>query len=560
MFWNKVKSNAPEIILLGATAFLQFFRLGIGEIISWDESLYLIRAEACVKFGAWFDQTQYAIGGLYSSTHPPLVIWLMAFTRMIFGNGVFASRLISACAGVITLFFFYKLAGRFFSRWTRLFVTVSLGTAQGFLWYSHHAQLDIPMLAFITATAYFAFRSFDEANSKMAIIAGVLYACALLTKAFQPLYLLPFLFTLPFIFRTNNGFKKLVILLCTAAIIALPWYVFMIISHSDFYSDYTGLVGSIKAGTYAKESTTHWWYYINQIIIDFPFLILAPLAVPSIIRKWKSRDTLFARISLPSTVWLVGMLLFISIFQTRMPHFVLFLFLPTALLLCVFIEQVFLLPDKRIILLSGILILFALVWSASELLRKSIREHSMPSFHYDLFLIIGVAGFAVIIIALTYKYFSSSPQGIVMLFASVLFLSAAYFRLASRSNDTFIDGAEQVGQIVHNTYNIHSLIAYHDGYPHQSYLPQLNYYSEGWLLGWDSIRTGMTKTWTEIDSLINIDTVPKSDAAIIYDGWDGFYKPKQEEIDLISRINQALQQRYKRSFHSKKYQLYWEPK
>ncbi len=561
MFWNKVKSNAPEIILLGATAFLQFFRLGIGEIISWDESLYLIRAEACVKFGAWLDQTQYAIGGLYSSTHPPLVIWLMAFTRMIFGNGVFASRMISASAAVVALYFFYKLASRFFSRWTRLFATVSLGSAQGFLWYSHHAQLDIPMFAFIVATAYFAVRAFDEADSKMAVITGVLYACALLTKAFQPLYLLPFLFALPFIFRTNGQFKKLVLLLGTAAIITLPWYIFMVISHSDFYSDYAGLVGSMKAGTYAKESTTHWWYYINQLIIDFPFLILVPLAVPSLLLKWKRRDSLSARISIAGTVWLLGMLIFVSVFQTRMPHFVLFLFLPATLVVCVCIEEVLHLPHKsRNAILSVTLLLPVILWSGSELIRKSIREHYFVSMHSEYLSILAIVVFSLIITALLYKYFLPSLPAIVFLAASLLLFFINFFRFGNHKNETYIDGVQGATDSLFHHPEIHSLIAYEDGTTHEAYLPELNYYSGGWLLGWDSNRMGTAKSWAEIDSLIKVDRVPRSDAAIIFVSWDIFYKPTQEEIDLVSRINKGLREHYKRSFQSKKYQLYWEPK
>ena len=560
LYWNKIRSKGPEIILLGATAFLQFFRLGIGEIQSWDESLYLVRAEACVKFGAWFDQTQYAIGGLYSSTHPPLVIWMMAFTRMILGNGVFVSRLISAFAGVFALYFFYKLAGRFFSRWVRLFATVLLGVAQGFLWYSHHAQLDIPMFAFIVGATYYAVLAFETSNTKSAVISGVLYGCALLTKAFQPLYLIPFLLILPYILGSKKEYKKLVILVVTAFIIAAPWYIFMMIIHPDYNSAYAGLVQSMKTGTYLRVSTKQWWYYINQIIIEFPFLILLPLIIPSLIRNWRSRDTVFARLSLMSIIWLIGMIGFVSLFQTRMPHFVLFMLLPATLVICVCIEEILNSPQKkRNILLSIILLIPAIIWSGNEYSRKSLREHFSFSLNADVVSLLLIVILSLIATAILYRYFSSSRSTVVFLVATIVLFFINFFRFADRKDEIFIDGAKQVTDSLMNLPNIHSLSVYEDGTTLESFLPQFNYYSDGWLLGWDNNRWGSIIPWTKIDSLKRVDSFPLTDASILYISRDVISKPKPEELALISGTDQFLRSKYRKCFYSKKYRLYWGP-
>src|SRR5579871_6889328 len=86
------------IVLLALACLIPFIRLGIGEIQPWDESLYAIRADACLKFGAWLDQTQFAVGGLYSAWHPPFGIWLIALSKVLLGNSTFAVRLPLACA------------------------------------------------------------------------------------------------------------------------------------------------------------------------------------------------------------------------------------------------------------------------------------------------------------------------------------------------------------------------------------------------------------------------------------------------------------------------------
>lgn len=561
MFWNKIKERAPEIILLGAAFFLQFFRLGIGEIQSWDEALYILRANACIRFGAWIDQTQYAIGGLYSSTHPPLIVWMIAFVRMIFGASVFAARIVSALSAVIVLIFFYKLAKRFFQRWTVLFATASLACAQHFLWFGHHAQLDIPMFAFIVASVYYAIRTFEEERTIFAIIAGILYGCALMSKVVQGLYLIPFILALPYIFQTGKRYSNLTTVLAIAFIVALPWHICMLVQHPNAYREYSGLIGSLKQGTYAVEVTTKWWYYINQTIVNFPVLILGLFVIPNTVKKWKAREAAANRLFIIIGIWFIGFLVFLTSFQTRMQHFSLFLLLPTSLLLCFFIEEYLKLPIRQsTIFISAVVLLSALIWSSSELLRNSIKDFSIAAMQFDLSAMIITSLLTVILFTVLYKYFRYSVQNMVLFSASLLLLAFGYYRWGSRHNETFVDGAEEVGNILLHSSQIYSLTAYHDDFPHESYLPQLNYYTNAWLIGWDKTRTGAVKTWNELDSLITIDAVPRSDAAVIYVSWDTFYKPTQEEVDLLYRINQGLSTMYGKALHSKKYQLYWDPK
>jgi hypothetical protein len=565
LFWNKIKARLPEIILLGAVGFLQFFRLGIGEFQPWDESLYLIRAEAIQKFGCWLDQTQYAIGGLYSSTHPPLAIWMMTLVRMAFGNSTFVSRSIAASCAVAAIYFFYRLASRLFSRWTALFASIALGSAQHFIWYSHHAQLDIPMFACIMAASYFAIRTYEEGSSKYAIITGMLFACALLCKAVQGLYLLPFLLALPYIFRGNKRYINLIIILGVTIIIALPWYLFIFLRHPEFAKEYTALVASMKTGTYAGTLSgvpaNQWWYYLNQTVINFPFIILGVLAIIPLVRIWKHRDMAYARMSLIVFFWFCAMIIFLSFFATRMLHFSLFLLLPTSLLIAFFIEEFLQLPVKRRKIITAVILLLAVLgWSGSELIRKGIREHAIPDLHSVYIFIVVMFICSAIFSWFLYKRFHLTSPVILLLIVSCFCVSADYYRWATREKEAYIDGANETAAMLLHTPQIHSLIAYQSGSAHEAFLPQLNYYTEGWLMGWDTTKQGTTKTWDEIDSLIKVDQAPKSDAAIIYVSWDAFYSPTEDEKEHLIRINKGLSHQYTNSLHTKKYQLYWGAK
>jgi 4-amino-4-deoxy-L-arabinose transferase-like glycosyltransferase len=562
LFWNKIKSRLPEIIIFSAVIFLQFYRLGLGEIQSHDESRYIMRAEACLRFGAWLDQTQYAIGGLFSSTHPPLIVWMMALMRFLFGSSSFVSRLVSPIAAIFALYYFYRLTNNFFSRSTALFATAALGVAQHFLWYSHHGQFDIPMFAFIVAASYYAIRSFEEENSKLAVIAGILFGCVLLSKAVQGLYLLPFICSLVYVYPSDRKYKNLMIVLGVFLITALPWYIFMLARHVHFYGDYAGLIASLKTNSYAEGATkSAWWFYINQTVINFPLIVLSIAVIVPLWKQWKTRDTPYKRLCIISFIWFIGMLVSLSNFYTRMLHFSLFLLLPTSLVLCFSLEEFFRNSKKTFILIVGcILLIPALTWSMSEILRMSFKEHFLYLIPVDLALLIVSIAVAISIFIVLYKYFSASSVQTLILISVIFLITTDLYRWGSRRNETFVDGAEAVGNILLHTSGIHSLTAYQDGVPFQYMLPQLNYYSGCWLVGWDSTKTGVTKTWHELDSLIKINNVPLSDASVLYVSWDGFYTMKPAEKELLARLNYGLAERYEKSLHTKKYQLYWQPK
>jgi hypothetical protein len=181
-------------------------------------------------------------------------------------------------------------------------------------------------------------------------------------------------------------------------------------------------------------------------------------------------------------------------------------------------------------------------------------------FQFEIIPFLIAIALTAIVVILIYKRIPSSFQVVAMITAVAFLLCANFYRMAERKEEAYVDGASEIGAMLLSSPNIHSLTAYQDGFPHEAYLPQLNFYTEGWLLGWDPSRPDYTKTWDELDSLVRIDKVPRTDASVMYVSWDGFYKPTPEEKSLLERINQGLAARYSHVLHTKKYQLYWDPK
>jgi 4-amino-4-deoxy-L-arabinose transferase-like glycosyltransferase len=169
-------------LLLGAACIIPFLRLGVGEIQPWDESLYVIRAEACLKFGAWLDQAQYAVGHLYSSTHPPLGVWLIAVSRHILGDTVFAIRFPVAFAAFGSILFGYLIIRKLGSNNAALVGAVSLASADLFLLLSHLARMECFILFFTLAATYFLITAIEQNSLLFIAMSGVLLAFGLLSK------------------------------------------------------------------------------------------------------------------------------------------------------------------------------------------------------------------------------------------------------------------------------------------------------------------------------------------------------------------------------------------
>src|SRR5205823_10239304 len=100
------------------------------------------------------------------------------------------------------------------------------------------------------------------------------------------------------------------------------------------------------------------------------------------------------------------------------------------------------------------------------------------------------------------KQSSSTSSEMTIFLASIVLLAGNFYRLGGRNEATYIDGAKQTAKIFLQDTSIHSFYAIHQLYPFQQYLPQLNYYTDGLLLEWDSTKKGKTLTFEQADSML----------------------------------------------------------
>jgi 4-amino-4-deoxy-L-arabinose transferase-like glycosyltransferase len=106
----------PYFILISLCLFFYLFRLGSYGFVEWDEPFYSSRALMVVQYGDFIDQSEKALGGLWTGAHPPLVIWMMAASIKLFGVSEYGFRFPIAISGIILVIFFYRLVLLLFNK------------------------------------------------------------------------------------------------------------------------------------------------------------------------------------------------------------------------------------------------------------------------------------------------------------------------------------------------------------------------------------------------------------------------------------------------------------
>ncbi len=539
--------------LLTIACILPFIRLGLGEIQPWDESLYVIRAESCLKFGAWLDQTKYAVGGLYSATHPPFGVWLIAISKFLLGDSTFAIRLPIAVAASVSVALLWMILRKFSSKEAALVASVSLSTADLFLFFSHRAQMECMVLCFSLASIYFLLIALDRDSWKFAALAGVILGFGLLTKFAEALFVLPFILLLPRALGKLRTIRYVVAVFVVALVVVAPWFVMMTLRHPDYWNHVYGSLETLREGNYAP-STLAWWYYLNRLLVGLP-LIVAAVFITRVGRPIRA-----------SIGWILSLLVVLQLVGTRMPHFAFLLLAPGAVLIG-FIWD--LLKNRTTLAdLSGqsnkshyalsafffTVLLLVIAYSSSEQVRLLFTHR----IRWREFITVpqGLVAFGIAVTLGIAATMSSENHARISVGFSVLLLSLAFLHLFSTQEHVYQDGAESVASIATLLPEKSSILVIHPNFPNEKYAPQLAYYTHGWTLGWIPGKTSRTMTW---DSSVSLECTADSarELAVITRFEDRFFHPPVSEIALWDSLTKKLHRCFSHEKVYRSYVLYY---
>ncbi len=327
-----VLDRVRDLLLLSVVSALCFcWRMGHLPFIDPDEPFYALTSREMLEAREWivpliFGQPQFE--------KPPMVYWGMIASMKAFGVTEAAARLPMAVAAIALVFAVYAFGVRHFGRHAGLAAALVLATGVEFMVTSRLVLTDT-IFALFTSLSCFAFWNGATSESRRRIwwlVAMVCSGLAVVTKG--PLgMLVPGLAALVAVLNNRAPRRPDWVTLAIGGVlfaaVAFSWYALMT---QRFGTDYlrTFLVHEnferlMRAEH--RENDTFYYYLLVLVVGSLPWLPAVAAAVARA-RSEMRRDgtTVFL------WGWLVANVAFFMVAHSKLPTYILFSFVPLALL------------------------------------------------------------------------------------------------------------------------------------------------------------------------------------------------------------------------------------
>ena len=199
----KSESTFTKIILLCiliASGILVFRHVGHSGITYWDEGFHAVVARNLTKHPLkftlydqpWLPYDYKGWGDNHIWLHkPPVAMWTIWLSHLIFGINTFALRLPSAISLVVTTWLTYRIAADLFHKRTGL-IAAFLHAFNPFLFESVHGyrysdHIDIALLLWVQVSCWFLLRAIRSGKRRNYILSGITMGIAYLSKSYLAL-------------------------------------------------------------------------------------------------------------------------------------------------------------------------------------------------------------------------------------------------------------------------------------------------------------------------------------------------------------------------------------
>ena len=488
-------SNIPKdrvyFSLITLVGLLRFVNLDFLDLQAWDEALYAVRAEGILRFGSWVDQSSFSIDGLYSALHPPLYVWLTTFSFAIFGVTEFAARLFSTVFGGLTLLAIYQIGKRISDAEVGLLAALLYGLNPFVAFFARQGQFDAALVFFLTLSVLAVIAALDGSKIRYTLASGAAVGGALMTKLFVG-FGIPLSYGIWMAFQRadqrRSHMKILGVCLTVAALVALPWHVYMTLIHGTgdplFFLTSSALVERTFWGVEGNIKSLEIFYFINQLIVLFPAGIV--WFGFGLFRELRDRGSAWFFLG----VWFLVFFIIFSIVRTKLAVYSLPMLVPASLIAAKVLREIVEGHHSArtfALMVSGTA--FSVLWASSQLWRNvtksiaaSLLRLQLPLWTDTLiivpFVIIaaGIALFLVYSLRGTWIERWRKPLPYLLLGPSFAICSYHLFVL---DTSQYKDGATELMQFVRQTVPSRIVVA---GYERN---PQLTYYFEGADIGWN---------------------------------------------------------------------------
>ena len=348
--------TAPEIsgrqALYGSALLISFcllvllFDLGAAALFEPDEGRNAEVAREMLLLGNWviphYDFIPYL-------DKPVFFYWLVAISYKLFGVSEWSARLPSAVSALGTLTLVYLFARRFFGIWQALWATLILLTSVGFYGMSRIVIFDMPLTFFVTLgllSFFWSQSAVTEKERKLACL--VFYAslgAATLVKGAIGVFL-PGMVLFFYFLVTRKRFllrrMELPLGMALFLVIVVPWYLWAELRSPGYLRYFLYEEHVLRFMTSQFKRSGPWYFYIPVLALGFfPWTLILPAMVRGARRSLRNHLGLFL------LLWAVVPFVFFSLSNSKLPHYILPIFPPLALIGGVAVEACLMDPEKK---------------------------------------------------------------------------------------------------------------------------------------------------------------------------------------------------------------------
>jgi 4-amino-4-deoxy-L-arabinose transferase-like glycosyltransferase len=334
---------APALLLLVVCSATFLTGLGSTSLFEPDEPRFAAATRQMLATGdyltPWFN-------GRPRFEKPVLFYWMQAPAFAVLGPTEAAARLPSAVCGTLAVLLLFVIARRFFRAGAATIAALALATSFRFVIYGRQGLTDVPVLLFEMVALWGWLRARDdEARSKsFAWTAWAFVGLAAATKG--PVAIIPLLVWIAFVLLDGDprtAWRRMHPTggVAIAVAIAAPWYIYMVAVHGRAYIDHA--LGYELVRRYADAEfpgpKRGLLYYFGVWPGDAaPWTMFFLAAVIWVARRWRWLEPGERRGVLFAGVWFVVVLLLFSSASGKLPHYLLPLYPPLAMLVGLFAD------------------------------------------------------------------------------------------------------------------------------------------------------------------------------------------------------------------------------
>ncbi|HEY4011648.1 MAG TPA: glycosyltransferase family 39 protein, partial [Acidobacteriaceae bacterium] len=289
--------------------------LGHRSLAMWDEGIYaeiareMLHGSALVptwNYRPWFEK-------------PPLLFWITALFFRVFGVTEFWARAASALSGVATVALLHRFVARRFGLLAAWIGSLLLLSTFEYLHVCRVGEMDA-LLALGETIAVVGLVLVSERRSAGWLLFWLGFASALMTKGAASVVLPVTLVCVAVVERWPLARYGRMFFAGVAIFLAavLPWHIAMGQRFgASFTAEYLGLHVLERASSQIEGHHTHAWYYLLALLVSAPpWVLLYPTSVVAAFRTPELRALrIFA-------IFALAVLLFFTVVQTRMPHYI----------------------------------------------------------------------------------------------------------------------------------------------------------------------------------------------------------------------------------------------